>query len=217
MIEPTMKAIAPSDEQCRSRISTAAARLSTRPVIEIAFGVSRDSISAVAGVAAPLGAPSSVGPRGARCADAHSDALAPVGLAASRPRPGRPDAGERAGARRPRPATATRGAGGGVEPVVVGGDDDRRRRRAADRAPRAPARPVARRAPPRARRSSARSAMCMLGTAAYLLTSRLDRRWSPARPPVKVAIVSVKPSPGTSAAAPSGTPRSRPGRAPSRP
>jgi hypothetical protein len=34
----------PARAKSSSRTSTAAARLSTRPVIEIAFGVSRDSI-----------------------------------------------------------------------------------------------------------------------------------------------------------------------------
>ena len=43
MIEPMMKASPPSTKS-PSTISTAAATLSTRPVIEIAFGVSRDSI-----------------------------------------------------------------------------------------------------------------------------------------------------------------------------
>ena len=44
MIEPTMNATPPRKNRSPS-ISTAAARLRTRPVIEIAFGVSRDSIS----------------------------------------------------------------------------------------------------------------------------------------------------------------------------
>jgi hypothetical protein len=35
----------PPRKRCSARISAAAARLSARPVIEIAFGVSRDSIS----------------------------------------------------------------------------------------------------------------------------------------------------------------------------
>jgi hypothetical protein len=43
MIEPMMKATPPR-KKSRSRISPAAARLRIRPVIEIAFGVSRDSI-----------------------------------------------------------------------------------------------------------------------------------------------------------------------------
>ena len=43
MIEPMMNANAPSTNMS-SRIRTAAARFRTRPVIEIAFGVSRDSI-----------------------------------------------------------------------------------------------------------------------------------------------------------------------------
>ena len=44
MTEPTMNATPPRNEQV-AEDSTAAARLRTRPVIEIAFGVSRDSIS----------------------------------------------------------------------------------------------------------------------------------------------------------------------------
>ena len=44
MIEPTMNAIPPRKQRSPST-SPAAARLRTRPVIEIAFGVSRDSIS----------------------------------------------------------------------------------------------------------------------------------------------------------------------------
>jgi hypothetical protein len=43
MIEPTMNAT-PARKKRRSRISAAAARLRINPVIEIAFGVSRDSI-----------------------------------------------------------------------------------------------------------------------------------------------------------------------------
>ena len=44
MIEPTMKATPPR-KKSRSQTSAAASRLSARPVIEIAFGVRRDSIS----------------------------------------------------------------------------------------------------------------------------------------------------------------------------
>ena len=44
MIEPTMKAI-PERKNQRSNSSTAATMLSTKPVSEIVFGVSRDSIS----------------------------------------------------------------------------------------------------------------------------------------------------------------------------
>ncbi len=44
MIEPTMKAI-PAQKKSRWVTSTAAARLRIRPTTEIAFGVSRDSIS----------------------------------------------------------------------------------------------------------------------------------------------------------------------------
>jgi hypothetical protein len=43
MIEPTMNATPPR-KKCSASTSAAAARLRTRPVIEIAFGVSRDSI-----------------------------------------------------------------------------------------------------------------------------------------------------------------------------
>jgi hypothetical protein len=41
--EPTMKAI-PARKKCSARTSPAAARFRTRPVIEIAFGVRRESI-----------------------------------------------------------------------------------------------------------------------------------------------------------------------------
>jgi hypothetical protein len=44
MIEPMMNATPPR-KNSRPRISPAAARLRTSPVSEIAFGVSRDSIS----------------------------------------------------------------------------------------------------------------------------------------------------------------------------
>jgi len=44
MIEPTMNATPPR-KMCSARISPAAARLRIRPVIEIVFGVSLDSIS----------------------------------------------------------------------------------------------------------------------------------------------------------------------------
>jgi hypothetical protein len=43
MTEPTMNAI-PARKKSSSSTSAAAARLRTRPVSEIAFGVSRDSI-----------------------------------------------------------------------------------------------------------------------------------------------------------------------------
>jgi hypothetical protein len=42
--EPTMNAT-PARKKNRSKMSTTAARLSTRPVSEIPFGVSRDSTS----------------------------------------------------------------------------------------------------------------------------------------------------------------------------
>jgi hypothetical protein len=44
MIEPTMKAMPPRKNRS-PKISAAAARLRTSPVIEIAFGVRRESIS----------------------------------------------------------------------------------------------------------------------------------------------------------------------------
>ena len=142
MIEPTMKAIAPSTK-CRSRISTAAARLSTRPVIEIAFGVSRDSISALAG---ELPASSPFWRRGGRLRRraARSSLMVRSLTDATYPPRGRrlgpqaaasPGAGrnaQRAGRSSASRWAAQRGRdgderpGGGVEPVVVGGDDDDR-------------------------------------------------------------------------------------------
>ncbi len=53
MIEPTMNAMPPR-KNSRSQTSTAASTLSAKPVSEIALGVSRDSISAVAHELAPL-------------------------------------------------------------------------------------------------------------------------------------------------------------------
>ena len=44
MIDPTMK-VTPARKNSRPTTRPAAARLSTNPVSEIAFGVSRDSIS----------------------------------------------------------------------------------------------------------------------------------------------------------------------------
>ena len=198
MTEPTMNAIPPrktelAEDQRRGREVEDQAgdrdRVRRQPRLD----------QPVARVAAPLGGRPRLWARARDAADAtwSDQTVASLG-ARRRPRPGRPGAGGASCGRGDRREAGDRGAGGRVEPVVVAGRDDHEEDQQRVRRPQRRARSRVRgRAPRPGTATISEKAMCMLGTAAYLLTSRLAVCESCATP-VNAAIVSVKPSPGNS-------------------